>query len=410
MLEALLIGLLLAVIVFTYLIYLNRHYQNPLYKESVLSLFCLCSGAFVATGLGIYFTYHYLPIAIAFELLLAVLLYAHTGISGLLNLTKCLFIAILVLMIPEWISIFGFAAERIFNDSIYHALPKEYMLQPWISFGLPIVAMSGAVYMLRKEKAFSMSLAKAILLFLTLFVYFSIRYTFHETSELYFVRETVIESVIYNSLCYIAAYIFYRGFCHLRWDALLKTAWIFFVIAGLRVVYFDCILLNPLWYELPIRGWFVLNSLNLIYLVPIIASIFVYHGLYGNGYDRYYTKVLWLIAFTGFCYISFQVRYLFQGNLLLSSGFNHLELYAYSVVWLLYAIIVLFLGAFMREVTLRHIAILLFSLSILKVFFVDSYELDGLYRVFSFLCLGIILLAVSSLYTRLANKLTKQAA
>ena len=46
------------------------------------------------------------------------------------------------------------------------------------------------------------------------------------------------------------------------------------------------------------------------------------------------------------------------------------------------------------------ISIVLFGLAILKIFIYDLSFLDTLYRIFSFLGLGLILLAVSYLYQR----------
>jgi uncharacterized membrane protein len=46
------------------------------------------------------------------------------------------------------------------------------------------------------------------------------------------------------------------------------------------------------------------------------------------------------------------------------------------------------------------LAFALFGVSILKIFIYDLSFLDTLYRIFSFLGLGVILLAVSYLYQR----------
>ena len=52
---------------------------------------------------------------------------------------------------------------------------------------------------------------------------------------------------------------------------------------------------------------------------------------------------------------------------------------------------------------LRMAAIALFSVTILKIFLWDLAFLSGLYRIFSFIGLGIILLAVSFAYQRFKN-------
>ncbi len=58
------------------------------------------------------------------------------------------------------------------------------------------------------------------------------------------------------------------------------------------------------------------------------------------------------------------------------------------------------LGIWKRARVVRIEAIVLFGVSILKIFIYDLSFLDTLYRTFSFVGLGVILLAVSYLYQR----------
>ncbi|HTY59708.1 MAG TPA: DUF2339 domain-containing protein, partial [Bacteroidota bacterium] len=71
-----------------------------------------------------------------------------------------------------------------------------------------------------------------------------------------------------------------------------------------------------------------------------------------------------------------------------------------SAGWLVYSIILMALGLWRRARPARIQAIILFGVSILKIFIYDLSFLDTLYRIFSFVGLGIILLAVSYLYQR----------
>jgi uncharacterized membrane protein len=71
-----------------------------------------------------------------------------------------------------------------------------------------------------------------------------------------------------------------------------------------------------------------------------------------------------------------------------------------SVIWAVYGGAMLTLGILRRNQLLRIMALLLLSLTILKVFLWDLSSLDKVYRMVSFLVLGLILLAVSMLYQR----------
>ena len=77
-----------------------------------------------------------------------------------------------------------------------------------------------------------------------------------------------------------------------------------------------------------------------------------------------------------------------------------------SMVWILYGGAMLAIGLWRRNQLLRMMALFLLGLAILKVFFVDLSSLQKLYRIISFIVLGVILLAVSFLYQRLRQRMT----
>jgi len=71
-----------------------------------------------------------------------------------------------------------------------------------------------------------------------------------------------------------------------------------------------------------------------------------------------------------------------------------------SVVWGLYAGIVIGIGFARRFKPVRLLGMSLLGLTVLKVFFVDMQELARGYRIAAFVALGLLLLAVSLLYQR----------
>ncbi len=71
-----------------------------------------------------------------------------------------------------------------------------------------------------------------------------------------------------------------------------------------------------------------------------------------------------------------------------------------SASWLVYSIVLMAIGIWKRSRIVRIEAIVLFGISILKIFIYDLSFLDTLYRIFSFVGLGVMLLAVSYLYQR----------
>jgi hypothetical protein len=79
---------------------------------------------------------------------------------------------------------------------------------------------------------------------------------------------------------------------------------------------------------------------------------------------------------------------------------ENLKQLSLSGVWLLFSIAVMAFGIWRRTRVLRLMAMVLFGATILKIFTYDLSFLDTLYRIFSFVALGLILLAVSYLYQR----------
>ena len=108
----------------------------------------------------------------------------------------------------------------------------------------------------------------------------------------------------------------------------------------------------------------------------------------GETWDYFARGVYRLALVPGTVYNEELARLQNLRQLLLSSGL------------LVYSIILMALGIWKRSRVVRIEAIALFGVAILKIFIYDLSFLDTLYRIFSFLGLGVILLAVSYLYQR----------
>ncbi len=100
-------------------------------------------------------------------------------------------------------------------------------------------------------------------------------------------------------------------------------------------------------------------------------------------------------------WLSLETRHWFQGEVLsIWRGASHAEMYTLSAVWLVFALGLWGLGALLRQPLFRYGALVIVLLAALKVFLVDMADLDGLYRVASFLGLGLSLVSIGLLYQR----------
>jgi Predicted membrane protein (DUF2339) len=71
-----------------------------------------------------------------------------------------------------------------------------------------------------------------------------------------------------------------------------------------------------------------------------------------------------------------------------------------SLVWAIYGAVLIVSGMRRGYAPDRYIGITVLAVTILKVFFVDLWQLGGIYRVISFIGFGVVLVAVSYLYQR----------
>jgi uncharacterized membrane protein len=72
-----------------------------------------------------------------------------------------------------------------------------------------------------------------------------------------------------------------------------------------------------------------------------------------------------------------------------------------SIAWALYAVLLVAVGIWRAYRPVRYLAILIFALTITKVFFLDLATLDRVYKMLSVMGLGVLLLIASYLYQRL---------
>ena len=80
--------------------------------------------------------------------------------------------------------------------------------------------------------------------------------------------------------------------------------------------------------------------------------------------------------------------------------FHNLQQLSLSGVWLLYSVALMAYGIWRSIRTIRIVAFALFGITILKIFIYDLSFLETIYRICSFIGLGLILLAVSYVYQR----------
>jgi uncharacterized membrane protein len=116
----------------------------------------------------------------------------------------------------------------------------------------------------------------------------------------------------------------------------------------------------------------------------------------------------WLVAITtvalALAYLSLEVRTFYHGPILTQGAVMPSEQYTYSVVWLAFGLALLAPGILLSSQKLRLASAGVMLATVAKVFLYDLANLEGAYRAFSFLGLGLVLMAVGWLYQRLWSR------
>ncbi|PXA04945.1 hypothetical protein DDZ13_02985 [Coraliomargarita sinensis] len=102
----------------------------------------------------------------------------------------------------------------------------------------------------------------------------------------------------------------------------------------------------------------------------------------------------------GFVWMTFLVQDYYGGSHLLGGPTSSSELYTYSVVWLLLAVAYQAVGLWRDQAAIHVGSLILLLVTVGKVFLVDASELEGLFRVLSFLGLGLALIGIGFFYNK----------
>ena len=171
-------------------------------------------------------------------------------------------------------------------------------------------------------------------------------------------------------------------------------------LATLQVVLLQLIARNPLWTRTEIGEMLLLDLLLLAYVVPAVFAFLFARRLPEVAHRGLAVAAAVLGLLLVFAYLTLEVRHAFHGAILRGGPTTDAEWYSYSVVWLVYAGSLLALGFLRRNAQLRHAALAIVALTVVKVFVWDMAELTGLYRAASFLGLGLSLVGIGYFYQR----------
>ena len=187
-----------------------------------------------------------------------------------------------------------------------------------------------------------------------------------------------------------------------RHDPVALWAWrISGLLAAAVAVLLQVLIVNPVFQHADVGSLPIANGLLLAYAIPAAMAALARKWIDGEPNRQVTILVEATALILAFAWVSFEVRHLFDPAFkrpgLWARG---LELYAYSIAWLLFGVALLALGFLRQAAALRHAGMALVCLVVAKVFLIDMAGLQGLLRVFSFLGLGAALIGLGYAYRR----------
>lgn len=161
---------------------------------------------------------------------------------------------------------------------------------------------------------------------------------------------------------------------------------------------------NPLFHQTHVGVTPVFNWLLYLYGLPMLIALVSARLVHHRGGERALVVVSGLCGLAlAFVLVTLQVRHAFLGPILEGPWPTDAEGYAYSAAWIGFALVLLAAALLLRspiKTALRWSSLGVMLIAVGKVFLYDTRELDDLWRVMSFLGLGVTLFAVAWVYQR----------
>jgi uncharacterized membrane protein len=162
--------------------------------------------------------------------------------------------------------------------------------------------------------------------------------------------------------------------------------------------------LNPVVTEDPVPGSIVFNALLLAYLAPVVLLGLIARGLGSIQWEKLRPAFGGLALVLALSYVTLETKRVFQGPNMVAWSISTAESYAYSAVWLASAFALFVAGIRLERQYIRYAGLGVMALVVLKVFLWDMSGLDGIYRILSFMGLGLCLIGMGWIYTKFVQK------
>jgi len=273
----------------------------------------------------------------------------------------------------------------------------------WLLWGYGIPALSfwiASVFLRRRgDDAPLRTVESAAILFTVLLAFTEIRHAVNG-GDMYHVNTSLAEFAL--QVCVALALAIGLERLRIRTGSIVHnvSAVLLTLYAGLAAVFGLMLLETPILWPTNVGGVFI-NLLLLAYAIPAVLALLLSYAVAGRRHPAYVNTIAAGALVLALTYVTFEIRRLYHGPVLTRGATSGAEQYTYSVAWLAFGVILLGIGIVFNSQRARLASAAVIALTILKAFLIDMSTLTGVYRALSFMCLGLVLVAIGWLYQRI---------
>jgi uncharacterized membrane protein len=287
---------------------------------------------------------------------------------------------------------------RIVGDAVGATLVFNWLL--W-GYGIPALSFWVGSFFLRRrgDDAPLRAVEAAAVLFTVLLAFMEIRHAVNG-GDVYRVNPSLLEIAL--EVCVALAMAIGLERLRIRTASIVHdvSAVGLTAFAGLASVFGLLLLENPLLWPINVGGVFV-NRLVLGYAMPAVLMLLLSYAAAARRPAAYANTIAAGALVMALSYVTLEIRRLYHGPLLTSAFTGGAEQYTYSIAWLAFGVALLGIGILVNSQRARLASAVVIALTILKAFLIDMSTLTGVYRALSFMCLGLVLVAIGWLYQRI---------
>lgn len=268
-------------------------------------------------------------------------------------------------------------------------------------YGIPALSFWAASVFLRRhgDDAALRAVESAAILFTVLLVFLEIRHAVNG-GDVY--RNSAGLTEVALQVCAALAMAIGLERLRIRTGSIVHNiaAIVLTLFAGAASVTGLMVLETPILWPTDVGGPFF-NLLLLGYALPALLALLLSYAMAGRRPASYANAIAAGALVLALTYVTFEIRRLYHGPVLTRGPTTGVEQYTYSVAWLVFGVALLGIGIVFNSQRARLASAVVIALTILKAFLIDMSTLTGVYRALSFMCLGLVLVAIGWLYQRI---------